>query len=169
MSSAAAFDAPLRERIEKQFRKAGAPFILPPWGRAIPPDNRGDKFQRNTLYTSHVCMKPAAYRSENNQSTPESLPDSWSAAGGRIVAISLRSSAESQTTARMIAIGRARPFFHIHSSLYSYFLPPPLLSRSLSRVIVREKESYGLESSRCREKVFSRELQPLSETAPGYF
>lgn len=33
-------------------------------------DNRGDKFHRDTLYTSHVCMKPAAYRLENNQSTP---------------------------------------------------------------------------------------------------
>lgn len=72
-------------RIEKQFRKADAPFILSPWGRAILPDNRGDKFHQDTLYTSHVCMKPAAYRSENNQSTPELIGRaSWT-----IVAISL--------------------------------------------------------------------------------
>lgn len=63
-------DAPLRT-YQKPFRKADAPFILSPWGRAILPDNRGDKFHQDTLYTSHVCMKPAAYRLKNNQSTSE--------------------------------------------------------------------------------------------------
>lgn len=105
----AASDAPLRAYRKTVWKSRRAPFILPPWGRAILPDNRGDKFQRDTLYTSRVYMKPAAYRLENNQSALELT--------GR------RDFAKSQMTAWVISKNRLATNLFPHAFISPYSCP----------------------------------------------